>query len=82
MEWYPPECISTDYCGPAERVALRSPAEGNPPQLTFSIGQHHAIVQRTFSVSASGDGRLHVCMRYDPFGTLEVTCLLVPPVRW
>jgi hypothetical protein len=37
-----------------------------------------AIVTKTIPVLVSGDSRTHVCMRYDPFGSLEVTCLMVP----
>ncbi len=37
-----------------------------------------ATMQPGFIVGESRDHRMHVCMQFDAFGTLEVTCLLVP----
>jgi hypothetical protein len=77
--WYPQECIAIDHCAPVENVAWVAPIGGGAPQLAISSMRNSAVVTRTFPVLVSRDGRIHVCMRYDPFGTLEVTCLLVPP---
>jgi hypothetical protein len=41
-----------------------------------------AAVHTNFPVHESKDGLTHVCMRYDPFGALEVTCLMVPMRRF
>ena len=76
--WYPHECIAIDYCAPVQNIAWIAPVEGAAPQLVISSGNYKAVVQRTFPVSDSKDGNVHVCMRYDPFGNLEVTCLLIP----
>jgi len=77
--WYPEECIAIDYCAAVENVAWVIPIGGGAPQLIISSMRGNAVVARTFPIRESGDGRIHVCMRYDPFGSLEVTCLLVPP---
>ncbi|MCC6947402.1 MAG: hypothetical protein IT539_06480 [Bradyrhizobiaceae bacterium] len=76
--WYPPDCLSVDYCGPIENAVWVSPGRGSPPQLAISSNYRTAVVQRAFTTGKSEDGRMHVCMRYDPFGALEVTCLLLP----
>ena len=77
--WYPKDCIAIDHCAPVENVAWVVPIAGGARQLMISSMRNDAVVTRPFPVLESGDGRIHVCMRYDPFGTLEVTCLLVPP---
>ena len=76
--WYPKDCIVTDYCAAVENVAWSVLASEAAPQLIITSGNGRAVVQRNFPVHDSKDGRLHVCMRYDSFGDLEVTCLLVP----
>ena len=75
--WYPTECIAIDFCAPVDdawAIAIR----GSAPQLVISSMRREAIVTGAFAVGESRDGRVHVWMRYDPFGSLEVTCLLVP----
>ena len=47
-------------------------------QLMVTSVHGTAAVERIFPVRQSRDRRMHVCMRFDPFGGLEVTCLLVP----
>lgn len=76
--WYPPDCVLIDYCGPVEGAAWVSPSGGAASQLTISSKHRTGVVQRAFTTGRSNDGRLHVCLRYDPFGVLEVTCLLLP----
>jgi hypothetical protein len=76
--WYPSDCLSVDYCGPIENVSWVSPGGGTPSQLTVSSNHRTAVLQRALTTGKSEDGRMHVCMRYDPFGSLEVTCLLLP----
>jgi hypothetical protein len=76
--WYPQECSMTDRCAAVESVAWFTP-EGAAPRLTFKARELEAVVAKSFQVHPAQDGRMHVCMRYDPFGTLEVTCLMVPP---
>lgn len=60
---YPRECVAIDQCAPVE---------------TISANGRVATIAAPFPVLQSADGRMHVCMRYDPFGELVVTCLLVP----
>ena len=76
--WYPKDCIAIDHCAPLDNVIWSVPPPGAAPQLIVTSTNRTAVVQRTFAVLESKDGRAHVCMRYDPFGDLEVTCLLVP----
>ena len=76
--WYPRECAAIDYCASVEHVFWVSPTDGRPPQVSITSLHGTATVQREFVVRASKDRHMHVCMRFDPFGDLEVTCLLVP----
>jgi hypothetical protein len=75
--WSPKECV-VDYCAAVEHVFWVSPFEGRPPQVSITSLHGTATIQREFVVRASQDRQMHVCMRFDPFGDLEVTCLLVP----
>ncbi len=76
--WYPRECPAIDYCASVEHVFWVSPIEGRLPQVSITSLHGTATIQREFIVGASQDRHMHVCMRFDPFGHLEVTCLLVP----
>jgi hypothetical protein len=76
--WYPPNCHFVDYCAAVDRVTWSLPENAAAPRLIFASLHGEAAVQRNFTVHESKDGRVHVCMRYDAFGDLEVTCLLVP----
>ena len=76
--WYPQACGSTDYCAPVEHVDFAVLVGGRAPRLIVSSIHGSAFILRPFPVRESGDRRVHVCMRYDPFGSLEVTCLIVP----
>jgi hypothetical protein len=76
--WYPRECIAIDYCAVVESIAWVIPDGSNEPRPMLSSIHGRAIVPQSISVGKSSDERIHVCLRYDPFGSLEVTCLLVP----
>ena len=77
--WYPKECAAIDYCANVEHVFWASPIEGlRSAQVNITSFHGTATVQREFNVQASQDQHMHVCMRFDPLGHLEVTCLLVP----
>jgi hypothetical protein len=78
QSWYPKQCTTIDLCATVDNVAWAVPANGTMPHLFVSSRNGKAIVNRTFPVGQSRDEHMHVCMRYDPFGDLEVTCLLVP----
>jgi hypothetical protein len=75
--WYPQECIRVDYCAPVEHVDWVV-NKGGRGQLIVSSTRRQAVVARSFAMIESQDGRFHVCMRFDPFGDLEMTCLAVP----
>jgi len=76
--WYPRDCIAIDYCVPLENITRSTPTMGATPQIVISSANRSAVVQRNFAVFESQDQRAHVCMRYDSFGDMEVTCLLLP----
>jgi hypothetical protein len=73
--WYPAACATTDQCGVVENIALTG--EG-APHIVIGSRYGQANVTRSFQMLDAPDGRTHVCVRYDPFGELEVTCLMVP----
>ena len=75
--WYPPQC-KIDYCGPVQNAELTATRRGAATKLVISANGRTAIVQHIFNLQRSKDEQFHVCMRYDPFGDLEVTCLMVP----
>jgi hypothetical protein len=75
--WYPPDCGVIDHCATVDEVFLKLTGEATARLMIFST-HRSAVVQKPFFVGASKDQALHVCMLYDPFGDLEVTCLLVP----
>lgn len=76
--WYPDACVAVDLCAPVDNVSWQTPVDGSTPQLFISSPHGKAFVPKNFPVQQSKDERIHVCLRYDPFGDLEVTCLLVP----
>jgi hypothetical protein len=78
-DWYPRQCGTIDYCAAVGNVTWMPATEGNPPRMLIASVHGSAIVRNGFTVMVSADARIHVCMRFDPFGDLEVTCLLVPP---
>ena len=77
--WYPKECCNDMDCAPVETVDRLLPTGGGLPQLVVTSKHGKAIVPQGFPVRESKDGRMHVCMRYDEFGNMDVICLFVPP---
>ena len=77
-DWYPPECHSLHVCAPVVNIAWVRPEHAGGPLLVVSSMHGAAVVPSNLKARRSDDDRVHVCMQYDPFGTLELTCLLVP----
>lgn len=77
--WYPKECCDDRDCAPVDSVVRFVPAGGGLPQLVVTSKHGTAIVPQDFPVRQSKDGRMHVCMRHDPFGAMDVMCLFMPP---
>jgi hypothetical protein len=75
--WYPKECCDDVDCAPVEAVAELASANGSRQVIVTSI-HGRAIVPRNFPVRDSKDGRMHVCMRPDPEGIMDVMCLFLP----
>ena len=73
-----PEQCAVDACEQVVGITSAvSPNEAAPRVLVRSAGRE-AVMAGPFPVFRSGDGSLHACMRYDPFGQLIVTCLMLP----
>lgn len=77
--WYPLECCPDYDCAPVETLKLAAPTGGGTPQLIVASKHGKAIVPQSLPVRESKDGRMHVCMRYDPFGAMEAICLFAAP---
>jgi hypothetical protein len=77
-DWYPPECNRLHACAPVDKIAWVRGEGAGSPLLVVSSMHGAAVVPSNLKALRSEDDRVHVCMQYDPFGTLEVTCLLVP----
>jgi hypothetical protein len=77
VPWYPEQCATVHYCAPVQSAPV-IPADSGAPQLLVSSDRGQVIVPKDFPIRLSDDERLPVCLTYDPFGNLEVTCLLVP----
>lgn len=77
-DWYPLQCVAIDRCATVDGVKWVPAVAGSSPQLLITSIHGIAVVRNRFAIMQSEDERIHVCMRYDPFGDLEVTCLLLP----
>jgi hypothetical protein len=77
-DWYPTECHSLHVCAPVVNIAWVRPEGAGGPLRIVSSMHGAAVVPSNLKALRSEDDRVHVCMQYDPFGTLAVTCLLVP----
>ena len=77
--WYPKECCDDRDCAPVESVAQFLPVGGGLPQLIVTSKHGTVIVPQGFPVRQSKDGRMHVCIRQNEFGTWDVMCLFMPP---
>lgn len=77
--WYPQECCSGQDCAPVENLVRIVLKVGELPQLIVRSKQGKAVIPPSLPLRDSQDGRMHVCMRHDAFGDLEVVCVFVPP---
>jgi hypothetical protein len=55
------------------------PTGGGTPQWIVTSKHGTAIVPLDFPARQSKDSRMHVCMRPDPLGVMDVMCLFMPP---
>ena len=81
-DWYPRECQSLHVCAPVDKIAWVRGEDAGGPLLIVSSMHGAAVVPSNLKALRSEDGRVHACMQFDPFGTLEVTCLLMPARLW
>ena len=77
--WYPKECCTNDDCAPVTATAQLIPTTGGVPQLIVTSKHGTAIVPQDFPAQELKDGRMHVCMRPDHDGVMDVMCLFIPP---
>lgn len=77
--WYPKECCNEMDCAPVQSMTRLVPAGGGLQQLVITSKHGKAVLPRDHPVRQSKDGRMHVCMRHDPFGEMEVICFFMPP---
>jgi len=75
---YPKACAAVDYCAPVERMMWFDRQPHAAPRALVASNGREAMIADPFPVLRSGDELMHVCMRYNPFGQLVVTCLLLP----
>src|ERR1700745_3772612 len=74
-DWYPMECCNNKDCSPVDNVTQFIPATGGMAQLVVTSKHGTATVPAGFPVRESKDGRMHVCMRQNEFGSWDVMCL-------
>jgi hypothetical protein len=56
-----------------------TPTGSGIPQLIVRSKHGTATIPVGFPVRESKDGRIHVCMRQNEFGSQDVMCLFMPP---
>ena len=78
-EWHPKECCNNDDCAPVESFKRLVPTASVFPQFVVTSRYRTAVVPHDFPLRVSKDGRMHVCMRQNEFGTGDVMCLFMPP---
>lgn len=76
--WYPKECCDDADCAPVYAVSQLASANGLQQMIVISV-HGRALVPPNFPVRDSKDARMHVCMRPDPDGIMDVMCLFLPP---
>jgi hypothetical protein len=76
--WYPKECCDDVDCAPVDAVSQLASANGLPQMIVTSV-HGRALVPPNHPVRDSKDARMHVCMRPDPNGIMDVMCLFLPP---
>ena len=77
-DWYPASCHSIQLCAPVLSMSWVEQEHAGAATLLVSSMYGKAVVANDVHPFKSQDERVHVCLQYDPFGTLQVTCLLVP----
>jgi hypothetical protein len=77
--WYPKECCRNDDCAPVDSVVQVVPVGGGKLQLIVTSRHGTALIPQDFPMRESQDGRMHVCMRADPYGGKDVMCFFTPP---
>ena len=77
--WYPKDCCHDDDCAPVESVVRLVPTGGGSSQLLVTTKRGTTLVPKDFPVRESKDGRMHICVRADPYGGNDVMCLFMPP---
>ena len=74
---FPLQC-TVDVCEQVVRIASAERLKEEMPRVLVISKHREAVMARPFPVFQSTDGQMHACMRYDPFGELVVSCLILP----
>jgi len=75
---YPAQCSVIDYCARVDRIVWTDTSSNDQPRVLVVTDGREGLMVDPFPVLTSFDGMMHACLRYDPFGQLVVTCLLLP----
>ena len=73
-DWYPLECCHGMDCAPVDRV---DGTESGGMTVTSRLGT--ARVPPSMARRESKDNQMHVCMRPNRSGAMQVICIFVPP---
>lgn len=77
LRQYPPQC-AVDVCERVVRISSADTRDDAAPRVVVVSEHREAVVADPFPVFQVADRMMHACMRYDPFGELVVSCLLLP----
>jgi len=77
MPAYPQQC-TIDLCEQVVRISSIEGPRAETPRVVVVSTSRQALMEKPFPVYRSSDGRMHACMRYDAFGELLVSCLMLP----
>jgi hypothetical protein len=78
-DWYPNDCCHDIDCAPVESMVRLVPAGGGESQIIVASKHGKASVPLDFPVRESKDSRMHVCLRRQDSGGMDLICLFMPP---
>lgn len=78
-EWYPMECCSGLDCAPAESTAYVVLTGEVLPHLVVTTKMGTVVIPHNTKWRDSKDNRMHVCMRPNGDGTMQLLCIFAPP---
>lgn len=77
-DWsYPNQCCPIS-CAPIDATERLEGEPVSAPRAVFTARHGRLPVPAGLPLRQSPDGRIHICVGFDPFGDPEVKCLFVP----